>query len=87
MIKLENDVSTDEILPGGSRVLPFRSNIPEISKFTFYQVDDSYYKRAMDHRKGGHFIVGGNNYGQGSSREHAAMAPWYLGVRAVIATR
>ena len=83
-IKVENDISTDEILPGGTRVLPFRSNIPEISKFTFTQVDESYYDRAMQHKKTGHFIIGGLNYGQGSSREHAAMAPRFLGVRAVI---
>ncbi len=80
-----DDISTDEIMPAGSRILPFRSNIPEISKFVFSQVDESYYDRAMEHRDQGHFVVGGQNYGQGSSREHAAIAPRYLGVRAKIA--
>jgi len=85
LIKLGNNISTDEILPAGTRVLPFRSNIPEISKFTFYMIDENYYDRAMKHQNSGHFIVGGLNYGQGSSREHAVIAPRYLGVRAVIA--
>ncbi len=85
LLKLSDNISTDEILPAGSRVLPFRSNIPEISKFTFYQVDESYYQRAMQHQTSGSLIVGGKNYGQGSSREHAALAPKYLGVKAVIA--
>jgi aconitate hydratase len=83
-IKLDNNISTDEILPGGSRVLPFRSNIPEIAKFTFYQVHPGYYEAVQPWKKTGHMIVGGNNYGQGSSREHAAMAPRYLGVEAVL---
>jgi len=65
--------------------LPFRSNIPEISKFVFEPVDPTYYDRAMRHRQGGSFIVAGKNYGQGSSREHAALAPRYLGVKAVLA--
>ena len=85
LIKVGDDVSTDEIMPAGTRVLPFRSNIPEISKFVFEQVDPSFYERAMEHRNGTSFILGGKNYGQGSSREHAALAPRYLGVRAVIA--
>lgn len=85
LLKVENNISTDEISPAGTRVLPFRSNIHELSKFTFSLVDDTYYKRAMEYQTTGHFIVGGLNYGQGSSREHAAMAPRYLGVRAVIA--
>ncbi len=84
LIKMGNDISTDEIMPAGSRVLPFRSNIPEISKFVFSQVDETYYKRAMECQDSGHFIIGGLNYGQGSSREHAAMAPRFLGVQAVI---
>jgi aconitate hydratase len=84
LIKVGDDISTDEIMPAGTRVLPFRSNIPEISRFVFEQVDASFYDRAMDHRNGGSLIVGGKNYGQGSSREHAALAPRYLGVRAVI---
>lgn len=85
LMALGDDVSTDEILPAGTRVLPYRSNIPEISKFVFYQVDDNYYERAMEYQETGHFIVAGENYGQGSSREHAALAPRYLGVQAVIA--
>ena len=85
LIKTGDNISTDEIMPAGAKVLPLRSNIPEIAKFTFYQIDESYYDRAMPHRKGGSFIVGGENYGQGSSREHAALAPRYLGVRAVLA--
>lgn len=85
LLKLENNISTDEISPAGSKVLPFRSNIPEISKFTFSQVDESFYKRAMHCQKTGSFIVAGANYGQGSSREHAALAPSFLGIRAVLA--
>ena len=84
-IKMGDDVSTDEIMPAGAKVLPFRSNIPEISKFVFYQVDADYYKRAMAFQKKGHVIVAGKNYGQGSSREHAVIAPRHLGVRVVIA--
>ncbi|SER94106.1 aconitate hydratase, putative [Azotobacter beijerinckii] len=85
LIKTGNNVSTDEILPAGAKVLPLRSNIPEIAKFTFYQIDSGYYDRAMQQQGGTSFIVGGENYGQGSSREHAALAPRYLGVRAVLA--
>ncbi|MDX1566327.1 MAG: aconitate hydratase [Longimicrobiales bacterium] len=85
LMKVGDDISTDEILPAGTQVLPFRSNIEVISQFTFYQLDESYSERALEHQDEGHFIVGGSNYGQGSSREHAALAPRYLGVRAVIA--
>lgn len=85
LIKTGDDVSTDEIMPAGARVLPFRSNIPEISKFVFYQLDEDYYDRAMERQADGHIIVGGENYGQGSSREHAALAPRYLGVKVVVA--
>lgn len=84
-IKVGNDISTDEILPAGTKVLPFRSNIQEISKFTFAPIDENFHKRASHYREKGHLIIGGLNYGQGSSREHAAMAPRYLGVQAVIA--
>jgi aconitate hydratase len=84
LLKVGDDISTDEIMPAGTRVLPFRSNIPEISRFVFEQVDPSFYERAAIHRRGASFVVGGKNYGQGSSREHAALAPRYLGVRAVI---
>ena len=84
LLKMGDNISTDEILPAGTKVLPFRSNIPEISKFTFGQVDESYYDRAMKFQKSGSVLVGGSNYGQGSSREHAAISPRYLGVKAVI---
>ncbi|WP_173918420.1 aconitate hydratase [Halobacillus sp. Marseille-Q1614] len=85
LLKMGDDISTDEILAGGARVLPYRSNLPEISKFTFEIVDDTYYDRAMkENTKSGHAIVGGTNYGQGSSREHAALAPRYLGMKVAI---
>ncbi|MGH8274853.1 MAG: aconitate hydratase [Gammaproteobacteria bacterium] len=84
LIKTGDDVSTDEIMPAGADVLPFRSNIPGISQFVFRQIDEDYPERALKHKEGGHFIVGGENYGQGSSREHAALAPRYLGVKAVL---
>ncbi len=83
LLKLGDNVSTDDILPGGSEILALRSNIPEISKYAFRYVDPSFADRAL--KKGGGFIVGGENYGQGSSREHAALSPRYLGVRAIIA--
>lgn len=86
LLKVDDDISTDEILAGTVKVLPFRSNIPMISQFTFEQVDATYAQRAKDQRKtGGHAIVAGENYGQGSSREHAALAPRYLGLDFVIA--
>ncbi|MGO3329278.1 aconitate hydratase [Brevibacterium aurantiacum] len=84
LLKVGDNVSTDEIMPAGSRVLPYRSNIPKISEFVYIQVDDTYATRAAAH-DGGHAIVGGENYGQGSSREHAVIAPRYLGLRIVIA--
>lgn len=85
LLKVGDNISTDEILAGGARVLPFRSNLPAISKFTFEAVDATYVERAIETKeKGGHAIVGGYNYGQGSSREHAALAPRYLGLRAVL---
>jgi aconitate hydratase len=82
LLKLGDNVSTDDILPGGSEVMSLRSNIPEISKHVFRFVDSTFADRALE--KGGGFVVGGENYGQGSSREHAALAPRYLGVKAVI---
>jgi aconitate hydratase len=85
LLKVGDDISTDEILPAGAKVLPFRSNIPAISQFVFSPIDETYYERAMGYQKQGSFVVGGSNYGQGSSREHAALAPRYLGVKAVIA--
>jgi aconitate hydratase len=83
LLKLGDNVSTDDILPAGSEIMSLRSNIPEISRYTFRYVDVEFVDRALE--KGGGFIVGGENYGQGSSREHAALAPKYLGVKAVIA--
>jgi aconitate hydratase len=86
LLKVGDNISTDEIMPAGARVLPYRSNIPKISEFTFEVIDPTYHKRAMEHMPPGpHIIVGGENYGQGSSREHAAIAPRYLGLRMVIA--
>ena len=85
LIVLGDDISTDAIMPAGARILPYRSNIPEISKFVFNQIDEDYSDRAWQHQQQGHFVVAGENYGQGSSREHAALAPRYLGLRAVIA--
>ena len=83
LLKTGDNISTDDILPGGSEVMSLRSNIPEISKHVFRYVDSNFATRAL--AKGGGFIVGGENYGQGSSREHAALAPKYLGVKAIIA--
>jgi predicted aconitate hydratase len=86
LLKVGDDISTDEILPAGARALPFRSNIEKISKFAFDMIDANYAERAKEVRaRGGHAVVGGRNYGQGSSREHAALAPRYLGLRAVLA--
>ncbi|SMY12421.1 aconitate hydratase [Brevibacterium jeotgali] len=84
MLTVGDNVSTDEIMPAGSRVLPFRSNIPRMADFVYLQVDDTYPTRAAESH-GGHAIVGGDNYGQGSSREHAVIAPRYLGLRVVVA--
>ena len=85
LLKVGDDISTDEIMPAGTKVLPYRSNIEKISRFVFAQIDESYAERAMKHKEKGSFVVGGHNYGQGSSREHAAIAPRYLGLRAVLA--
>jgi aconitate hydratase len=82
LLKVEDDITTDHIMPAGAKILPLRSNIPEISKFVFNVIDESFHDRALE--KAGGFIVGGDNYGQGSSREHAAIAPKYLGIKAVI---
>ncbi len=82
LLKVGNNISTDIIMPAGNRVLPFRSNIPAISKFVYDVLDESFHDRAKE--KGGGIVVGGENYGQGSSREHAALAPRYLGIRAKI---
>ena len=87
LLKVGNDISTDEILSGGTKVLPLRSNIPEISKWAYHQLDNDFYDKALKAKEkyGGHIIVAGKNYAQGSSREHAALAPKYLGQLAVIA--
>jgi aconitate hydratase len=85
LLKVGDNVSTDEISPAGARALPFRSNIPKLAMFSFTQIDESYPQRAQESEGTGHVIVGGDNYGQGSSREHAAIAPRYLGLRVVIA--
>jgi aconitate hydratase len=71
-------------MPAGSRILPYRSNIPKISEFVFEQVDESFFERSQEVRDTGHSIVAGTNYGQGSSREHAALAPRWLGTRVKI---
>lgn len=85
LLKAGDDVSTDEILPAGVQILALRSNIEAISRFTFSRLDESYYERAVEYQSGGSLVVAGSNYGQGSSREHAAVCPAYLGVQAVIA--
>jgi aconitate hydratase len=87
LLKMGDNISTDEILKAGAEVLPFRSNIPEISKFSYTVIDETYYDRAMKAKEeyGGHIVIAGENYAQGSSREHAALAPKYLGQVAVIA--
>jgi aconitate hydratase len=83
LIRVGDNISTDAIMPAGAKILPLRSNVPAISEYVFYWLDPEFAKRAKE--KHGGFIVGGENYGQGSSREHAALAPMYLGVRGVIA--
>ncbi|MDP2278296.1 MAG: aconitate hydratase, partial [Nitrospirota bacterium] len=86
LLKAGDNITTDDIMPAGSEVLPFRSNIPAISEFVFRNIDNTFSKRAKDAKeKGGGIIICGENYGQGSSREHAAMAPMFLGLQAVIA--
>jgi aconitate hydratase len=83
LLKVGDNITTDHIMPAGAQVLPLRSNIPAISEYVYYRVDKEFANRAKE--KGGGFIIGGSNYGQGSSREHAALAPAYLGIRAVVA--
>jgi len=82
LIKVGDNITTDHIMPAGAKVLPLRSNVPAISEYVFERVDNTFPKRAKEW--GGGVIIGGTNYGQGSSREHAALAPMYLGVTAVI---
>lgn len=83
MIKVEDNITTDHIAPAGAKVLPYRSNIEKISEFIFMNVKASFHDDCL--ANGGGFIVAGSNYGQGSSREHAALAPMYLGIKAVVA--
>ena len=82
LLKVGDNITTDHIMPAGAKVLPLRSNIPAISEYVYVNVDDTFAARAKE--AGGGIIVGGGNYGQGSSREHAALAPMYLGITAVI---
>ena len=81
-LKVEDNITTDHIMPAGAKILPLRSNIPAISEYCFTVCDTEFPKRAKE--LGSSIIVGGSNYGQGSSREHAALAPLYLGVKAVL---
>lgn len=83
LLKVEDNITTDHIMPSNSKLLPFRSNIPYLSEFCFNTVDKEFPNRAKENRGG--LIVAGDNYGQGSSREHAALAPLYLGIKAVLA--
>jgi aconitate hydratase len=83
LIKVEDDISTDHIMPAGAKILPLRSNVPAMSEYVFSKVDPDFAARAKE--KNGGVIVGGENYGQGSSREHAALCPMFLGVKAVLA--
>ncbi len=83
LLKVGDNITTDHIMPAGAQVLPLRSNIPAISEYVFWRVDPDFVQRSKEW--GGGFVVGGVNYGQGSSREHAALAPMYLGLKAVIA--
>lgn len=85
LLKVGDNVSTDEIMPAGAAILPYRSNIPMISKFVFMRIEEDFYQRALEYQEKGFLVVAGKNYGQGSSREHAAIAPRYLGLHAVIA--
>ncbi|SHK05570.1 aconitase [Clostridium cavendishii DSM 21758] len=83
LLKVSDNITTDHIMPSNSKLLPYRSNIPYLAEYCFNTVDKDFPKRAKEYNGG--FIVGGNNYGQGSSREHAALAPLYLGIKGVIA--
>lgn len=84
LIKAEDNITTDDIMPAGAKILPLRSNVPAISQYVFNGIDPTFAKRAKESENGG-FIVAGENYGQGSSREHAALAPMYLGIQVVLA--
>ncbi len=82
VLKVGDNITTDHIMPAGAKILPFRSNIPHLSQFCFAVCDETFSERCKAEGKG--FVIGGANYGQGSSREHAALVPLYLGVKAVI---
>ncbi len=82
VLKVEDNITTDHIMPAGAKILPYRSNIPYLSQFCFRQCDENFAEHCKEAGSG--IIIGGNNYGQGSSREHAALVPLYLGVKAVI---
>ena len=82
ILKVGDNITTDHIMPAGAKILPYRSNIPYLSNFCFRQCDEHFAERCKQAGKG--FIIGGANYGQGSSREHAALVPLYLGIKAVI---
>ncbi|MBR5976433.1 MAG: aconitate hydratase, partial [Clostridia bacterium] len=82
ILKVGDNITTDHIMPAGAKILPYRSNIPYLSQFCFRQCDEHFAENCKAAGKG--FIIGGANYGQGSSREHAALVPLYLGIKAVI---
>ena len=82
ILKTGDNITTDDIMPSNAKLLPFRSNVPELSKYCFGTIVDDFAERS--NKYGGGFVIGGDNYGQGSSREHAALVPLYLGVKAVI---
>ena len=82
VLKVGDNITTDHIMPAGAKILPYRSNIPHLSQYCFAVCDETFPERIKAEGKG--FIIGGANYGQGSSREHAALVPLYLGVKAVI---
>jgi aconitate hydratase len=83
LIKVQDNISTDDIMPAGAKILPLRSNVPAISEYVFSRINPKFVARAKE--RGGGFVVGGENYGQGSSREHAALAPRFLGIKGVLA--
>ena len=83
MLKVGDNITTDHIMPAGAKILPYRSNVPHLSQFCFRQCDEDFAENCK--KMGGGIIVGGQNYGQGSSREHAALVPLYLGIKAVVA--
>jgi aconitate hydratase len=85
LLKLGDDVSTDDICPAGARAMPFRSNVQKISQFCFERFDPNYVSRAQALLPQGHAVIAGQNYGQGSSREHAVLAPRYLGLCVILA--